>query len=312
MRYAVLFPGQGSQYVGMGAELFEARPDLLGEPADRVLGWSLQELCLEGPEEELTRTDRAQPALYAVAYALWDAFRRKGAHLPAAATGHSLGEYTALAAAGAVDFFTGLHLVAARGRAMEEAGAGEPSGMAALLGMDAKQAEEMAMRRRSEGGRLWVANLNAPAQVVLAGSARDIAWVVDEARQLGARRAMPLNVSAGFHCPFMADASRELRAALAKVTFRPLAFPVWSNVTAGPVGSDELDSVLAEQLVAPVRFSETLEAMAASGVAAFVHVGPGEATAGMARRTVPQAEVLVIDELAAAGAAVKRLGEPIE
>ncbi|MCP4245827.1 MAG: ACP S-malonyltransferase, partial [bacterium] len=159
----------------MGAELFEARSDLLGPNADDLLGWSLREVCLEGPESDLTRTDRAQPALFAVAYALWDVFSRLlGEVQPSAGAGHSLGEYTALAAAGVFDFFTGLRVVADRGRAMATAAARQRSGMAALLGCDVETAETIARNRRSDGGQLWVANVNAPSQVVLAGAEDDL------------------------------------------------------------------------------------------------------------------------------------------
>ncbi|HLA67244.1 MAG TPA: ACP S-malonyltransferase, partial [Acidimicrobiia bacterium] len=148
MTYAVLFPGQGSQHVGMGADLFEARPDLLGESADDVLGWSLRSMCLVGPEESLTRTEHAQPALYALSYALWEAFAEAMPSAPSAAAGHSLGEYTALGAAGVFSFTDGLRLVATRGRAMADAADAEPSGMAALIGGSPLDAEAMAAARR--------------------------------------------------------------------------------------------------------------------------------------------------------------------
>lgn len=292
--YAVLFPGQGSQSVGMDAGLFEARPDLLGAEADDILGWSLETLCREGPEEELTRTDRAQPALYALSYALWEVLAARLDRPPAAAAGHSLGEYTALAAAGVFDFRTGLRLVRERGEAMEEAARTEPSGMAALLGADPELAEEVAAARREAGGRLWVANLNAPGQVVVSGAAEDIGWVAGHARELGVRRAVPLKVQGGFHSPLMASASRRLRRALEGVAFREPSFPVWSNAAARPVRGGEIGELLAEQLVSPVRFADTLEGMAGWGIETFVHVGPGEVTAGMARRTVPEARVLVV------------------
>ena len=167
-RYAILFPGQGSQRVGMGADLFAAHPDLLGEPADRILGWSVEELVREGPQETLTRTEYAQPALYAVSYTLWYALRSAGAAPPAATAGHSLGEYTALAASGAITYEAGLALVAERGRAMAAAAAaGDASGMAALIGAELSHAEALAAERRRDGGKLWVANVNSPSQIVL-------------------------------------------------------------------------------------------------------------------------------------------------
>lgn len=305
MPYAILFPGQGSQTVGMGADVFTARPDLLVEQADAVLGWSLRELCEAGPEEELTRTDRAQPALYAVSYALWEAFAAT-APPPAAAAGHSLGEYTALAAAGVFSFAEGLRLVAARGEAMANAAERHGGGMAALLGGDAAGAEAMAEARRSEGGSLWVANLNAPGQVVVAGGAEDIAWVAEHARSHGVRRAVPLKVAGAFHSPLMAPAAEELEAALAAVRIRAAAFPVWANADAAPAA--DIVAALLRQLTSPVRFSETLDAMAASGIDAFVHIGPGDVTAGLARRTVDGATVHVvssIDDAVAAAEAVQ-------
>lgn len=308
-RYAVLFPGQGSQKVGMGADLFDRRPDLLGPAADAVLGWSLREVCLSGPEEELTRTDRVQPALYALAYALWDELAAAVPHPPVAAAGHSLGEYTALAASGALDYTAGLRLVAARGAAMAEAAAVAPSGMVALLGVDAELAEAICLRRRAEGGRIWVANLNAPGQVVLAGARGDVEWVVAHARELGARRGVPLKVAGAFHTPFMAPAAERLAAALADVDLGESGFPVYANVSAEPIADPRRQ--LVEQLTAPVRFAESLTRMAADqGVEVFVHVGPGDVTAGLVRRTVPDAEVIVVSDLGALGTAVDRLSVP--
>jgi [acyl-carrier-protein] S-malonyltransferase len=295
MQYAVLFPGQGSQFVGMGEDVFDARPDLLGASAVEVLGWSLRELCRQGPEDALTATDRAQPALYAVAYALWEALADAVGHAPAAAAGHSLGEYTALAAAGSLDFATGLRLVAARGRAMDYAASAVSSGMAALMGADAESAESLAAARREDGGRLYVANLNAPGQVVVAGGSDDIEWLVANARELGVRRAIPLKVAGAFHSPFMASAAAELAAALEAVTFLPSAFPVYANVSAAPMGDPA--TTLAEQLVGTVRFDESLQAMASAGVDVFVHVGPGSVTAGMAKRSAPDAETLTVSSL---------------
>jgi [acyl-carrier-protein] S-malonyltransferase len=284
----------------MGAELFEARPDLLGSVADEVLGWSLRDICLNGPDTELTRTDRAQPALFSVAYALWEEFAQLlGSLRPAAAAGHSLGEYTALAAAGALDYRSALSVVADRGRAMAEAAAAEPSGMGALVGCDVETAERIADTRRAAGGRLWVANVNAPGQVVVAGGRDDLVWLSENGRELGARRVIPLNVAGAFHSPFMASATEKLRESL--TTLRPAlpSFPVWANVTARPVASSDLTDLLARQVESPVRFAETLDDMSVH-VDAFVHVGPGEVTAGMARRTTTGREVFVVNDLATA------------
>jgi len=298
MSLGVLFPGQGSQFVGMGAELFESRPDLLGAPADELLGWSLRELCLEGPEESLTRTEHAQVALYAVSYALWEAFRATYKGPVTAAAGHSLGEYTALCAAGALSYSDGLRVVALRGEAMASAADVEPSGMAALIGADADRAEEVARKGRDRGGRIEVANINAPGQVVMAGSEEDMAWLAEQGRDLGLRRVIPLKVAGAFHSSFMEPAADEVGDALATVSFSEPAFPVWSNTTARPHDRDELANTLRAQVVSTVRFEESLRDMAAKGVDTFVHVGPGDVTAGLARRTVDGATVHVVSEVA--------------
>jgi [acyl-carrier-protein] S-malonyltransferase len=295
-QYAILFPGQGSQRVGMGTDVFSERSDLLGETADRIVGWSLESLVRDGPQESLTRTEHAQPALYAVSYALWHALESALPAAPAAAAGHSLGEYTALAASGAVTYEHGLALVAERGRAMAAAAAaGEPSGMAALIGADLAHAEGLAVDRRRDGGRLWVANVNAPSQIVLAGSETDIEWLRENARSLGLRRAIPLAVAGAFHSPFMAPAAERLEAALGDTHFARPEFPVYANTTGRPI--EDPARQLAEQLVRPVQFAQTLEHMADDGITTFIHVGPGDVTAGLVKRTLPDAVVHVVSDL---------------
>lgn len=305
MRYAVLFPGQGSQAVGMGADLFAMRPDLLGSAADEVLGWSLASLCAEGPDHELVRTDRAQPALYGVEYALWEAFAVRAPHLPMAAAGHSLGEYTALAASGALGYRDGLRLVAARGRAMAKATASAPGSMAAVIGTDLEAVESVVASMRDDGAAVWVANINAPGQVVVAGADSAIAALVADSRDLGLRRVIPINVAGAFHTPMMEAACPDFNEALADVEFTDGAFPVWSSLTAEP--AVDLTAALAGQLVAPVRFSDSLLAMAEAGVEAFVHIGPGDVTAGMAKRTVKGTTAITVSSLADIGAAVSKL-----
>jgi [acyl-carrier-protein] S-malonyltransferase len=305
MTYAVLFPGQGSQSVGMGADVFATRPDLLGVGTDAILGWPLAEIVAEGPEDELVRTDRAQPALYAIAYALWEALAGAVERPPAAAAGHSLGEYTALAAAGVFGFDTGLRVVAERGRAMADAAGLAASGMAALLGADVEVAEGIAADRRETGGRLWVANINAPTQVVVAGSEADIAWLVANARDLGVRRAVQLKVAGAFHTPYMDPAAKVLADVLDVVPMAAPEFPVYANVTAEPTVEPARE--LVAQLTAPVRFAESLQRMARDGVDTFVHVGPGDVTAGLARRCVPDAEVFTVSTLAEVPAAATHL-----
>jgi [acyl-carrier-protein] S-malonyltransferase len=293
----------------MGADVFATRPDLLGEAADAVLGWSLARLCAEGPEEDLTRTERAQPALYAVAFALWEAFAAAVSAPPAAAAGHSLGEYTALAAAGVFDYTDGLRIVARRGAAMAKAADLEPSGMAALLGADAERAGALAAACRDAGGRLWVANLNAPGQVVVAGGAAGLEWAAEHGRDHGIRRVIPLKVAGAFHSPLMAPAAEDLGAAVAGLEPAPAVFPVWSNVTAEPHGGpEEVAAALVDQLTSPVRFEDTLRSMAGRGISTFVHIGPGDVTAGLVRRSIEDGETYVVSTLAEAAEAAAVVG----
>lgn len=295
-RIGLLFPGQGAQFVGMGADVFAARPDLVGATADAVLGWSLEEVCRTGPEERLTATEHVQPALYALSYTLWDELEDAGPFKVTAAGGHSLGEYTALVAAGALSYLEGLALVAARGRAMAEAAAAEPSAMAALIGADVDSAEALCSARRTLGGRLWVANLNAPGQVVIAGGAADIEWAGNQARTHGIRRVIPLKVAGAFHTPFMAPAAEALARWLDSVEFTEPRFTVYTNLT-GTGYPAEIAGTLVSQLTSRVRFHEMVEAMAGM-VDAFIHVGPGDVTAGMARRIAPDRPTFVVNEIA--------------
>jgi [acyl-carrier-protein] S-malonyltransferase len=260
--------------------------------------WSLRQVCLDGPEESLTRTEHAQAALFAVSYALWEEFRSSYDGRIAGAAGHSLGEYTALCAAGAISFPDALGVVARRGEAMAAAADLEPSGMAALIGADADLADQISARRRQDGGHLEVANLNAPGQVVVAGSAEDIEWVSENARDLGVRRVIPLNVAGAFHSHFMEPAADEIVRALSGITFSDAGFPVWSNTTAQPHLRDQLADTLRSQMVSTVRFAESLVNMATEGIDTFVHIGPGDVTAGMARRTVDGATIHTVSELA--------------
>lgn len=310
MTYAILFPGQGIQHVGMGADLFDEHPDLLGSVADDILGWSLRDVCLNGPEEELLRTDHLQPALYALSYVLWEELEPIMVEPPAAAAGHSLGEYTALAAAGVFDFATGLELVAARGRAMAAAAGREKSGMVAVLGIDDGDAVEAARARRAEGGRLWVANFNGPGQVVLAGGVHDLEWLETHVRDFGGRRVIPLNVAGAFHSPFMETAVGPLADALDRIEFAPPKFPVWANLEAAPVA--DYRTALLQQLVAPVRFTQTLAGMGEAGIKIYLHIGPGNVTATMAKRTVADSEVHSFSHVSDVQEAAQRIGSLIQ
>jgi [acyl-carrier-protein] S-malonyltransferase len=251
--------------------------------------------------------------LFALSFALWDTFASVIGNAPGGTAGHSLGEYTALTAAGVFDYDSALSLVARRGQAMSDAADLAPSGMAALLGSDETQAEAICAGRREMGGRLEVANINAPGQVVVAGGLADIEWLVENARDLGVKRAIPLKVSGAFHSTFMEPAAETLSVALAEVELREPQFPVWANTTGKPHDPEEIRGLLARQVVSPVRFSESLEDMARAGIDTFIHIGPGDVTAGLARRTVPDANVLVVsgtDDIEAAAEAVGTMRRP--
>jgi [acyl-carrier-protein] S-malonyltransferase len=305
MQYAVLFPGQGSQVVGMGADVFAARPDLLGSAADEVLGWSLARVVADGPEAELVRTDRAQPALYAISYALWEAFAVRVSHAPMGAAGHSLGEYTALAASRALDYYDGLRLVAARGAAMARATDATDGAMAAVIGADLADMEKIVASYRNQGAEIWIANVNAPGQIVVAGASSAVGNLAERSRELGLRRVIPLSVAGAFHTPLMAPAQSELSDALGSVEFLPGDFPVWSNLHAAP--ASDVPASLAGQLTGMVRFSESLVTMREAGAGAFVHIGPGDVTAGMAKRTCKGATVVTVSSLDDVDAAVAAL-----
>lgn len=292
MKYAVLFPGQGSQTVGMCADARREKPDLVGARATEIVGWDINSLIDNGTEENLTRTQHAQPALYSVSYALWSVFADTVTTVPTAGAGHSLGEYTALVAARSIEYYDGLSLVSQRGNAMAKSASDSASGMAALLGADLDKAEEVAALRRSEGGSLYVANINAPGQIVVAGGTDDLAWLATEARGLGIRRAIVLKVAGGFHSPFMASAAESLGRALDSTKIEPPVFAVYANVTGQPTSDPR--ATLGDQLTSTVRFAETLRAMADAGIDTFVHVGPGEVTAGLAKRTLKDVTVHVV------------------
>ena len=304
-RYAILFPGQGAQEVGMCADARAAYPDLCGERANDVLGWDLDSLISDGPQERLTETQHAQPSLYAVSYALWTEFSAKVTTAPVAAAGHSLGEYTALAASGALGYLDGLALVAARGEAMAVAARMEDSGMAALLGADVAMAEKVVVARADQGGDLSIANINAPGQIVVAGGVEDLDWLERNARDLGVRRAIRLKVAGAFHSPFMAPAADALARAMESVSFSPLSFEVYANVSSRP--TTDPAATLTEQLTAPVRFSESLEHIADAGASMFVHIGPGDVTAGLAKRTVKGSDTRVVSTLEEARAVAGEL-----
>lgn len=293
--------------MGMGSDLFAEDLGILGPEADSILGWSLRELCLNGPEDKLTRTEYAQPALFALSHALWSQLNNQLALSPAGGAGHSLGEYTALAASGALSYRDGLRLVSRRGGAMAAAADREDSGMAALLGCDLDTAITVVAARQEIGGRLEVANINAPGQIVVAGGVEDLEWLEEHGKELGVRRSVQLKVAGAFHSSFMEAAARELAEEIGEVVFGSTDFPIWSNVSAAPHTND-IGPALVDQVTMPVRFSDTLVDMRSSGITGFVHVGPGDVTAGLAKRTLADVDVFTVSSLADIPPVVEALG----
>jgi [acyl-carrier-protein] S-malonyltransferase len=285
---ALLFPGQGSQEVGMGRDVCEASPAARAvyATADAVLGFPLSKLCFEGPEEELRRTEIQQPALLATSIALLRALEEQTKPAPAFALGHSLGEYSALVAAGALSLEDGLALVHARGRFMQEAVPQGRGAMAAVLGIGAEPVAEACRRAAAETGAVVSpANLNAPEQTVIAGDAAAVQRAIALAKEAGAKRTVALPVSAPFHCALMRPAAEKLASELARVRFQAPRIPVISNVEAEPnQDAARLPALLERQVTAPVRFVECVRKLVALGVTRVLEVGPGAVLSGLVAR----------------------------
>jgi [acyl-carrier-protein] S-malonyltransferase len=286
---ALLFPGQGSQEVGMGRDVCEASAAARAvfECADATLGLPLARLCFDGPEEELRRTEIQQPALLTTSIALLRALEEQGPPLaPAYVLGHSLGEYTALVAAGALGFEDAVALVHARGRFMQEAVPPGQGAMVAVLGLGVEAVSEACRAAaREKGAVVAPANLNAPEQTVIAGAAAAVERAASLAREAGARRTVPLSVSAPFHCALMQPAAEKLAAELARVRFGVPVPPVVTNVEAEPNADPaRIPALLAAQVTAPVRFVECVRRLAALGVRRVVEVGPGGVLSGLVAR----------------------------
>jgi [acyl-carrier-protein] S-malonyltransferase len=303
---AFVFPGQGSQAVGMGRALADASPAAAAvfAAADAALGEPISRLAWEGPEEDLNRTENAQPALLAASIAYLEAVRERWYQLgvdahPAFAAGHSMGQYSALVAAGALELADAVRLVRARGIAMQASGAGREGRMAAIIGLDDDRIPEL-VAQASASGVFGVANRNSPGQVVVSGERPAVEASLAIAKALGARRAIELPVSVAAHSPLMADAADTMRRVLADIAFRDPAPPLLANVDAHLLQTaDACRAELVEHLTTGVDWVAAIHAMTAAGVTTFVEVGPGRVLTGLIKRIVPDAVALATDEPAA-------------
>ncbi len=304
---ALLFAGQGAQVVGMGKDLAESFPSAKSwfDRANAALGYDLTSICFNGPEPELTKTENAQPGIF---LASWVAFQLLKERVPGlkfeATAGLSLGEFTALTAAGAMSFEDGLRVVRQRGRFMQEACDVTKGGMAAVIGLD-----EIPTREVCAAAGVVLANLNCPGQLVISGEADKIAEAVDLAKTKGAKRAIPLPVAGAYHSPLMASAQPKLQAELAAAKISLPAVPVISNVTAQPHGStDQIGARLVEQVTSSVRWEESMRYLLAQGFTRFIELGPGTALSGFMKRIDKSAEMLNVADTGSLEATIKALG----
>lgn len=322
---AFLFPGQGSQAVGMGVDVYaaSAAAKRVFETVDETLGFSLSNLCFSGPEGTLRDTINAQPAIVTVSLAFLAAFQEalspetsswSSPLTPVYTAGHSVGEYTALAASGALDLTQTALWVRERGRLMHQEGMACVGGMAAVIGMDAKTLQEVCQEATQQTlatlppdatqghpGQGWVvvANYNAPGQTVISGEQQALTRAIELARARGAKRVIPLSVSAAFHSPVMQPAARNLAQFLATANIQDAAIPIISNITATPLTKAEaIRKELAEQVAAPVQWIRTIEYLTNIGISVFIEIGPGQALTGMIKRIAKGVTTLTIGNVA--------------
>lgn len=292
---AFLFPGQGSQYVGMAKDLFEKSVEAkeMIKTADDILGINLSYIMFNGPEEELKQTEYTQPSIFLHSVILASIIRTVDAQ---AAAGHSLGEYSAYVAAGAIQFHEAIKLVRARGVAMQESGNQNKGIMAAVIGLESEKVENLCAEA-SSSGVVQCANFNSPGQIVISGSLDGVRKAMELCKNEGAKMVKELVVSAAFHSPLMESAKEKLNVELKSTNFYEPKFPVYTNVTAKPVaGISEIKNKLYEQITAPVRWDKTIENMIDDGVDEFIEIGPGNVLQGLLKRINPDVKRYGIDK----------------
>jgi [acyl-carrier-protein] S-malonyltransferase len=303
---ALLFAGQGAQVVGMGKDLAEKFPSAKAwfDRANAVLGYDLAGICFNGPDAELTKTENAQPGIFLVSWVCFELLKEKIPDLKFDATaGLSLGEFTALTAAGAMSFEDGLRVVRARGKFMQEACDATRGGMAAIIGLDETLTREVC----AEAG-VVLANLNCPGQLVISGEAEKITKAVELAKAKGAKRAIPLPVGGAYHSPLMSSAQPKLQNELAKIKISSPIIPVISNVTAQPHSSPtEISARLVEQVTSSVLWENSMRYLLAQGFTRFIELGPGTALSGFMKRIDKSAQMLNVADAASLEATVKAI-----
>ncbi len=302
-KIALVFPGQGSQFVGMGEELNKQSPaaKAIFQEADAALGFSLSDLIFTGPEEELRLTANTQPAILTASIAVLAALKEKLGRIEAQyVAGHSLGEYSALVTAGALSFADAVKIVRARGQYMEEAVPAGQGAMAAVLGIERAALDTVCREVTACGNPVQLANLNSPGQIVISGSAEGVKVAGEKAKAAGAKRVMPLNVSGPFHSSLMQPAADKLAETLADVVLHDAEIPVVANVSARPITRrDEIFSSLIEQVASPVLWEDSIQYMVEAGVTTFIEIGPGKVLSGLIKKIAPgDVNIYAVQDLA--------------
>jgi len=306
---AFVFPGQGSQYAGMGRDVAEKYPVArrVFDDIDRALSFSISTLCFEGPEDQLKLTENTQPAILAVSSAIHAVLEERGTTRRDLVAGHSLGEYSAIVSVGGLTPAEGAKIVRARGKFMQEAVPVGTGGMAALIGATVEQAQEIC-DEAANGEVVSVANINAPGQIVIAGTTSAIDRAIEIAKKKGIRRAMVLPVSAPFHCALMKPAEEKLRPILEEAHFKDLWVALVSNVDASQIGTaTAVRNALLRQVASPVRWVESVQKMVAMGVRRFVEVGPGNVLTGLIKRIDPSVELINVSDVPSIEAFVEKV-----